>query len=108
MGRVSSFLKIYSLLAAKGDSHLWNGRDGELAFVNLPRCLKYGFHSLSPSEIRHIILIFYMRKCLQGVNNLLKAIKSVHCDLPSLVHKSFHFLYALLPSECRKAISALF
>lgn len=58
MGRSSYFLKKYP----EGDSDLRNRRDGELTFVDLTRCLKYGFHFLPPTDLRHIILIFYNEK----------------------------------------------
>lgn len=93
MGRIISFFK--NILNWQ-QSHLGTRRDGEVIFIDLSRCLKYGFHSSPPSEVRHIILIFYIRKCLQGVNNLLKVIKLIHCDLSGLVLKPFLFLYVML------------
>lgn len=89
MGRIISFFK--NILNWQ-QSYLGTRRDGEVTFIDLSRCLKYGFHSSPPSEVRHIILIFY----IQGVNNLLKVIKLIHCDLSGLALKPFLFLYVML------------
>lgn len=50
MGKISSFFKKI-LYWQKKEIVIEGIKESKLTFVDLSRCLKYGFHSLIPSEV---------------------------------------------------------
>lgn len=74
MGKIRSFFKNI-LYWQKKEIVIENKRDGELTFVDLSRCLKYGFHSPIPQVIHSHFL--HKKMPPEEVNNLLKVIKLV-------------------------------